>query len=255
MTEESSHKGRKKRDKQLDMQVLHILQNNGIFNNIQARACANVAEALKGSDLPQLRFQKALRQGHDNDIARFLVIEYLTYHGMKETLRCIQTETNSRFKHSTDKTIVARDLDVTDGELTLTTLLHSWDAACVDSNLAILKKDVKERLDLLPRKRGKKPPLPPKNLRTTTSDRTSLGPSEVSTPLVMSQRGSGRQSIGGANEDDLDNFDQTKCEFRSNHKKFRPKSVDEFESDDSRASPRHVSTKPSDSESDGLGNL
>ena len=81
------------RDKALDLEVMALLQNNGVFNHIQARCCADVARIVTDAEIiPRI----PLPTDSANIEAQKIVFDYLERNGMSETLRCIACESPSK---------------------------------------------------------------------------------------------------------------------------------------------------------------
>lgn len=77
------------RDKELDLAVVSLLQSHGIFNQIQAQCCADVAELVTEAGIsPEIQ----VPTNDDHRYAQQLVRKYLIRHQMMETLRCIAAE-------------------------------------------------------------------------------------------------------------------------------------------------------------------
>ncbi|OHT12111.1 hypothetical protein TRFO_03740 [Tritrichomonas foetus] len=82
----------KKAQKQLNLNVMRILKDNGIIHNLHAKLMADTAEAIQKSDINSMKCFKDPKTDIDSQIAANLVFSYLKKYNMTETIRCIQSE-------------------------------------------------------------------------------------------------------------------------------------------------------------------
>lgn len=84
----------KEEKKQLDLDVVQTLNQNGIFNYLQAGMVADIADEVQKSEFDSMKPFKNFPTDINSKIAEEIVFEYLTRHNMTNTIQCIVSETN-----------------------------------------------------------------------------------------------------------------------------------------------------------------
>ena len=182
----------KKQKKQLDLNVVRLLQTNGIFNYIHAHTVTEISAAVQSSNIDAYKFFKNIKTDPDNLIAQQVVLQYLQRHKMTETLRCIALETKNRMSPGGIPKEVQTNLDISEKENVLYHIVNLYMTkmeTIVSENQNKLKKKITDRLNNLDNAPPSKPSPQSKPQAKTTSPKPS--------------------SLSMVGDDDFDDFSST----------------------------------------------
>ena len=100
------------RNKELDIQVVSLLQSSGIFNQVRANTFANLATEVQSSNLESMKCYKNIKTDDDYELASEIVFEYLQKHNMEKTINCIKTETENKLRPVPISNNIQNDLNI-----------------------------------------------------------------------------------------------------------------------------------------------
>ncbi|OHT12755.1 hypothetical protein TRFO_17299 [Tritrichomonas foetus] len=104
----------KKEKKKLDLNVMRMLQENGIFNRLNSGLIADIAELVSQSEFDSMKPYREIRTDIDHQLTAEIVFEYLKRNNMTETIRCIAAETNNNLVAKPLSGNIANELKIED---------------------------------------------------------------------------------------------------------------------------------------------
>lgn len=153
---------------ELDLQVVSLLQNQGIFNHVRANTLNNLANEVQSTNIESMKCYKTIRTDSDYKLANEIVFEYLKRHNMETTINCIQTETKNKLQPTQVSNDVQNELNISQKENVLHHVLHFYNENIEDifnKYHDSLINDINERINNI----GKSKPKANKSPKATTA--------------------------------------------------------------------------------------
>ncbi|KAH0795827.1 hypothetical protein GPJ56_000194 [Histomonas meleagridis] len=87
---------------------------------------ADISETLQDSNFDSMKMIKSIKDDIDHKLAAEFVFEYLQRHGMKNTIRCIELETNKKLSQKPVSNNIKKELNIDAKENLLSALCEDW---------------------------------------------------------------------------------------------------------------------------------
>lgn len=132
--------------RQFDLAVVRELRDTGALNQVQATITADIAQAINESqeDLASVKPFRSFKSTIDYRLANSFVFQYLEKHGMTETIRCINAETDGKLK-SAEPGESERELKIKDSEDKIYELRARWKPKIATRSRLELTKQIAKR--------------------------------------------------------------------------------------------------------------
>lgn len=160
------------RNKELDLQVVNLLNSQGIFNQVRAKTLSNLANEVQSSSLDSIKCYKTIKNDNDYKIANEIVFEYLKRHNMENTINCIQSETENKLRPTPISNDIQNNLNISQKENVLHHVMQFYNGN-IDDIFAkyheSLINDINERIQNIGKSK-------PKSSEAKTSPKATTAP-------------------------------------------------------------------------------